>query len=73
MKEKTHGEPSHVPGISRCRDWRSRCHRRVSHPSLGKVKGANERINIGILGPGAKPKSISGSSTTSRTRTRAQL
>ena len=24
------------------------------HPSLGKVKGANERINIGILGPGGR-------------------
>jgi hypothetical protein len=24
------------------------------HPSLGKVKGANERINIGILGPGSR-------------------
>ena len=24
----------------------------IPHPALGKVKGANERINIGILGPG---------------------
>ena len=24
------------------------------HPSLGNVKGANERINIGILGPGGR-------------------
>ena len=24
------------------------------HPALGKVKGANERINIGILGPGSR-------------------
>lgn len=24
------------------------------HPALGKVKGANERINIGILGPGGR-------------------
>ncbi len=25
-----------------------------AHPALGKVKGANERINIGILGPGGR-------------------
>ncbi len=24
------------------------------HPALGKVKGANERISIGILGPGGR-------------------
>ena len=51
---QTQGEPSQFPGNGGRRDRRGRGRRRVPHPAIGSVKGANERINVAILGPGGR-------------------